>query len=84
MRLTGVLTLLLAFTSPLFAQSTASYTPDRKNFDKWVEFIRPSKDELSFERVGWRNQFWPAVEEARRLGRPILLWTMNGHPLGCT
>ena len=21
---------------------------------------------------------------ARRLGRPILLWTMNGHPLGCT
>ena len=36
------------------------------------------------ERIGWRNEFWPAVEEARRLGRPILLWTMNGHPLGCT
>lgn len=47
-------------------------------------FIRPSADELSFEDIGWRNAFWPAVQEARALGRPILLWTMNGHPLGCT
>ena len=55
-----------------------------KNFDRWLTFIKPSEDELGYEAIGWRNQFWPAVEEARKLGRPILLWTMNGHPLGCT
>ncbi len=58
--------------------------PDATNYRRWIEFITPSEEERSFERIGWRHQFWPAVEEARRLGRPILLWTMNGHPLGCT
>ena len=58
--------------------------PGPDTFQQWGEFIQPSAQELSYERIGWRNKFWPAVEEARRLGRPILLWTMNGHPLGCT
>ena len=55
-----------------------------ENFAAWAEFISPNDKERSFEKIGWRNKFWPAVEEARKLGRPILLWTMNGHPLGCT
>ncbi len=54
------------------------------NLEEWASFIRPSDSERKFEDIGWRNQFWPAVLEARALGRPILLWTMNGHPLGCT
>lgn len=62
----------------------APYVPNAKNFDRWVKFIRPNSRELSFEQIGWRNQFWPAVQQARELGRPVLLWTMNGHPLGCT
>ncbi len=58
--------------------------PDEDNFEEWLEFIRPSEDELVYEKIGWRNKFWSAVQEAKELGRPILLWTMNGHPLGCT
>ncbi|MFM1871506.1 MAG: hypothetical protein RL398_928 [Planctomycetota bacterium] len=46
--------------------------------------IRPNEAELAYRAIGWRNRFWPAVEEAKRLGRPLLFWTMNGHPLGCT
>lgn len=61
-----------------------SYVPDAANFAEWGAFIRPNSDELRFEGIGWRNAFWPAIEEARELGRPVLLWTMNGHPLGCT
>ena len=58
--------------------------PGAENFEQLAELIRPSNDERKFEEIGWRNQFWPAVLEARKLGRPVLLWTMNGHPLGCT
>jgi hypothetical protein len=61
-----------------------SLTPDAKNLATWADFIRPNAEELKYESIGWRNAFWPAVQEARKLGRPILLWTMNGHPLGCT
>ena len=80
----STLIMALVLTSVVFGQPGTSFLPDAKNYDAWLKFIRPSKDELSFERVGWRSQFWPAVVEARSLGRPILLWTMNGHPLGCT
>ena len=65
-------------------QAPSSQTPDRQNLSAWAEFIRPNRDELKFEAIGWRNRFWPAFQEAKELGRPILLWTMNGHPLGCT
>jgi hypothetical protein len=61
-----------------------SYAPSATNFAELGAFIRPNADELRFEDIGWRNAFWPAIQEARALGRPVLLWTMNGHPLGCT
>lgn len=76
--------LVLAAAVPTLAQDTVEYEATAETSDEWAEFIRPSDDELAWERIGWRPSFWPAVEEARRLGRPILLWTMNGHPLGCT
>ena len=27
---------------------------------------------------------WDAREAAAASGRPIFIWSMNGHPLGCT
>lgn len=58
--------------------------PSAQNFERWLSFIQPSEKEESYKRMSWRNEFWPAVEEAKKLGRPLLFWTMNGHPLGCT
>ena len=65
----------------LFAQSSE---PTASNFRELMTFIQPNASEQMYKEIGWRNQFWPAVQEAKRLGRPILFWTMNGHPLGCT
>jgi len=56
----------------------------RDNRSEWMAAIEPDATETAYRDIAWRNKFWPAVEEARALGRPILLWTMNGHPLGCT
>ena len=58
--------------------------PDASSYRALLAFIQPSAEEASYKEIGWRNEFWPAVQEAKRLGRPILFWTMNGHPLGCT
>lgn len=68
----------------LLGQIDARWDPNAENFRAISQAIQPSAEENSWKRIGWRNAFWPAVQEARRLGRPILLWTMNGHPLGCT
>lgn len=79
--LVGMLTLTLATLLQVVPQAPV---PDAENFGHWLEFIRPAPSELAYREIGWRNEFWPAVQEAKALGRPLLFWTMNGHPLGCT
>jgi hypothetical protein len=51
---------------------------------KWVDYIRPSDADNKWERLEWRTELGAAIQEAQALQRPILLWAMNGHPLGCT
>ena len=77
-----MLTTALALAALLAPQTPPE--PGADNFVEWLTYIRPAEHEESYREIGWRNALWPAVEEARELGRPILLWTMNGHPLGCT
>jgi hypothetical protein len=71
----------------LLAMAVMLGTPPEVNdqtFEHWRDYIRPSAQELSFLEIPWRESFGVAVKEARENDRPILLWAMNGHPLGCT
>jgi hypothetical protein len=46
--------------------------------------IRPAAGEDQWAAVPWRTNLWQARQEAAAQGKPILLWEMDGHPLGCT
>jgi hypothetical protein len=46
--------------------------------------IRPSASEDRWAAIPWRTGLWEARQEAAKEGKPILLWEMDGHPLGCT
>lgn len=52
--------------------------------EHWASFISPSADELQWKEIPWRESFWKAIHEGQIHGKPVLLWAMNGHPLGCT
>ena len=54
------------------------------SFEELRKTIGPRGDEQAFLEIGWRHSFFTAVSEALETNRPILLWAMNGHPLGCT
>ena len=54
------------------------------DLDRWITFVRPTADELKWRNIRWHNNLASAQAEARRLQRPILLWTMNGNPCGET
>jgi hypothetical protein len=58
--------------------------PSARTLTSWMSAIEPDDVESAFRSIPWRNDLAPAMAEAKALGRPILLWTMNGHPLGCT
>jgi len=55
--------------------------------DKLAELqkvIRPSSGEDKWASIPWHVSLWEARKEAAKQGKPILLWEMDGHPLGCT
>ncbi len=73
-----LMTLWVAFAvSPCGAQESTSCAEAR-------EFVVPDLDELAAETIPWRTTFRQGALEADALDRPVLLWAMNGHPLGCT
>jgi hypothetical protein len=45
--------------------------------------VRPTEGEDPFEAIPWETSLWDARKKAAAAGKPILLWEMDGHPLGC-
>ena len=73
----------------MLASSSLIAAPDQNeltaaNYQEWINYIRPSESEEKWRKIAWRNKLMPAVEEAKKLDRPILLWAMNGNPCGET
>jgi hypothetical protein len=46
--------------------------------------VKPTADEEKWLEVPWMASLWEARQRAAAQGKPILLWEMDGHPLGCT
>ena len=57
---------------------------DPKQFDRLRGLIKPDADEDKWEQIPWLTSLWEARRQAAAKGKPILLWEMDGHPLGCT
>ena len=52
-------------------------------FEPLRTLIAPKPDEERWASVPWMASLWAARDRAAREGKPILLWEMDGHPLGC-
>ncbi len=57
---------------------------DEENYKSWRDHILPETSELAWEKIPWLTTFKDGIDAASKAGKPLLLWTMNGHPLGCT
>lgn len=58
--------------------------PTAENYQQWIKYIRSTEKENNWQTIAWRNRLMPAVKEAKKLNRPVLLWAMNGNPCGET
>ena len=54
------------------------------NFLQWRDHIQVSEAELSWQKLPWETSFHAGIAQAGKLNKPLLLWVMNGHPMGCT
>jgi hypothetical protein len=70
------------FAWALAAAAAEPITPAQ--FTHPQELIKPGPHEDKWSHIAWRTDLWQARKEAAAAGKPILLWEMDGHPLGCT
>ena len=56
--------------------------PDQ--FGELHALIKPKPSEQKWLDIPWMASLWEARQRAAAEGKPILLWEMDGHPLGCT
>jgi hypothetical protein len=57
---------------------------NEENYKTWRDHILPAADEMAWEQIPWLTTFKDGILAADQARKPLLLWTMNGHPLGCT
>lgn len=80
MNLKHHLILLLCLTQ--LATFAVEKIPAEK-FEKLHALIKPQKAEGKWAEIPWMLDLWAARKKAAEAGKPILLWEMDGHPLGC-
>lgn len=56
----------------------------KENYDLWRTHIVPAAQEQAWAKIPWLTTFKDGIVKAEEAEKPLLLWTMNGHPLGCT
>jgi hypothetical protein len=54
------------------------------NYQLWRDYVLPDPKEMAWEQIPWLTTFKDGILAADSSQKPLLLWTMNGHPLGCT
>ena len=55
-----------------------------ETYAMWQDFIKPTKKEMAWAQIPWLTTFYDGLLESDKKQKPLLLWVMNGHPLGCT
>ena len=74
--------LLALFSTAALAQAQPARLTDGE-YASALAAIRPAAGEDRYTQIPWLTSLWEARQKAAREGKPILLWEMDGHPLGC-
>lgn len=77
--------LALVIATLAFAGAARSAEPiSADQFGKLQALIKPAAGEDKWAEIPWGVSLHEARKQAAKEGKPILLWEMDGHPLGCT
>ena len=75
----GLFSLLVAF--PATRGDAESLTDDE--FHELHKQLQPNGDE-PWRTIPWKISLLDAQHSAAKENKPIFIWAMDGHPLGCT
>ena len=76
--------LLIGCTSALSAPAIGQVELTEENFGAWRDHLLPSAKDVAWESIPWLASLAEGIVASDQQQKPLLLWMMNGHPLGCT
>ena len=79
-------TLSAIIATVLFVSLNSKTRAEELSDAKFTELhkkLQPAKDE-PWLTIPWRIALLDAQKTAAKEGKPIFIWAMDGHPLGCT
>jgi hypothetical protein len=76
--------LAIALSVALVPQDPGSIAIGPATLRAWCDHLQPVAAESRWREIPWRDSMVAGLRDAAESGRPLLLWMMNGHPLGCT
>ncbi len=75
--------LLFALGTALLHAQAAIRPLDAKRFAELQKQLAPEPD-APWRSIPWRIDLLAAQREAAEHKKPLFVWAMDGHPLGCT
>ena len=72
----------LLSTGLLLSAALASAELSPEQFQQLHKELQPPKE--AWTTIPWHSSIIPAQQMARKKGKPLFIWAMDGHPLGCT
>lgn len=78
---------LVLFTAGLLVLSWNPALPaadlNAEEFQQLLQELRPDEDE-PWRTIPWKVDLLEAQQLAAQQQKPLFIWAMDGHPLGCT
>ena len=75
--------LSLTLCAASLASQDAGHRLDPQRFGELLEQLSPKTD-APWRSIPWRIDLLAAQHEAAAERKPLFIWAMDGHPLGCT
>lgn len=67
----------------IFSSALRAGELSQADFERLYKELQPAVDE-PWRTIPWKIRLLDAQETAAREKKPIFIWAMDGHPLGCT
>jgi hypothetical protein len=84
--LSAVMVVFSAIAPPARLAADQNAAPNRlteAEFHRLQKLLRPDDEQL-WRSIPWKISVLDAQRVAAKENKPIFIWAMDGHPLGCT
>jgi hypothetical protein len=79
-----ILLVMISLLGKMEGAADMSVNTTMDDLSSQIAEIMPTAAEEKWRSVPWRIDLMSARKEAASSNKPIFLWLMNGHPMGCT